>query len=189
MDDQLNDEALIKEVLQGRKEAFATLVNRYKNRVYGLLRGMGAQKQDAQDLTQEAFIKAYRSLSSHQTGRSFSSWLYTIATNLLRDSWRRKQADPSYEHNLSVVEPMKCPETVYLQLEKKLEIHDILLGLSQHHRLVLLLRYTNDLSYEEIGIILDVPVSKVQNDLHRAKKKLKQLLKDKEVSVHEMLER
>jgi RNA polymerase sigma factor (sigma-70 family) len=189
MDDQLNDEALIKEVLQGGKEAFAFLVNRYKDRVYKLLRGMGAQQQDAQDLTQEAFIKAYRSLSSHHIDRSFASWLYTIAANLLRDAWRRRQADIGYGHNLNAHEHMECPETMYLQMEKRLEIHDMLLGLSPQHRMVLLLRYTNDLSYEEIGVILDIPVSKVQNDLHRAKRKMKQLLKDKEVNVHEMLER
>lgn len=75
-------------VLDGHKEDYSYLVNRYKNKIYGLLRGMGADHQDAQDITQETFIKAYRKLASHDLDKNFAAWLYTIATNVLKDLWK-----------------------------------------------------------------------------------------------------
>ena len=86
-----NDEQKwISSVLAGHKEEYALLVNQYKNKVYRLLRGMGANHQDAQDLTQETFIKAYRRLATHDKSRNFAAWVYKIATNLLKDLWKNK---------------------------------------------------------------------------------------------------
>ncbi|WP_442602906.1 RNA polymerase sigma factor [Paenibacillus sp. KN14-4R] len=177
----------ISSVLDGRKEDYAFVVNRYKNKIYGLLRGMGADHQDAQDLTQETFIKAYRKLASHDTNKSFAAWLYTIAANLLKDMRRRSHhtewpADPPPDHP-----PSENPEMVLLQEEQRTEVQVLIQQLPLNYRIVLVLRYTNDLSYVEMSEVLDVPLNKVQNDLYRAKKRLKQMMTVEEVRTDGML--
>ncbi|WP_312886593.1 RNA polymerase sigma factor [Paenibacillus foliorum] len=168
-------------VLEGHKEDYAFLVNRYKNKIYGVLRGMGADHQDAQDLTQETFIKAYRKLASHDPSKSFAAWLYTIAANLLKDLWRKTRqterlADPPTDPSVGY-----DPEETLLQTEHRTELQILIHQLPPNYRIVLLLRYTNDLSYEEISEVLDVPLNKIQNDLYRAKKRLKQMITIEEV--------
>jgi RNA polymerase sigma factor (sigma-70 family) len=177
----------ISSVLDGRKEDYAFVVNRYKNKIYGLLRGMGADHQDAQDLTQETFIKAYRKLASHDTNKNFAAWLYTIAANLLKDMRRRSPhkewlADPPPDQP-----PNENPEMVLLQEEMRTEVQVLIQQLPLNYRIVLLLRYTNDLSYVEMSEVLDVPINKVQNDLYRAKKRLKQMMTVEEVRTDGML--
>jgi RNA polymerase sigma-70 factor (ECF subfamily) len=77
-------------VLKGRKESYALILDRYKTKVYGLLRSMGATSVDAQDLAQETFIKAYCKLPQYQLESSFAAWLYKIAVNTLKDFYRKK---------------------------------------------------------------------------------------------------
>lgn len=88
--DPITDQALVEEVLKGRKESYALILDRYKTKVYGLLRSMGATSVDAQDLAQETFIKAYCKLSQYQLESSFAAWLYKIAVNTLKDFYRKK---------------------------------------------------------------------------------------------------
>lgn len=177
----------ISRVLAGNKEEYAFLVDCYKNKIYGLLRGMGADHQDAQDLTQETFIKAYRKLASHDTSKSFAAWIYTIATNLLKDL--RK----STYHKDWIGEPPPDPlsgddpEEILLQGEHRRELRVLMRRLPSNYRVALLLRYTNDLSYEEMSEVLGVPLSKIQNDLYRAKLSLKKMLTAEEVRTDAML--
>ncbi|CAG7648991.1 RNA polymerase sigma factor [Paenibacillus allorhizosphaerae] len=187
MNDPVSDEQLVAEALGGNREAFAELVHRYKNKVYGLLRGMGADGMDAQDLAQETFLKAYRGLAGHDPSKSFASWLYTIAANGLRDHWKRKRP-PDDAAVAAEASAGESPEEIYLQAERRSELRERLKRLPENYRMVLLLRYTNDLSYEEISGIMAVPIAKVQNDLHRAKKRLKQVMTEEEGgATHEML--
>ncbi|CAG7650572.1 ECF RNA polymerase sigma factor SigW [Paenibacillus solanacearum] len=187
MNDPVSDEQLVAEALRGNRDAFAELVHRYKHKVYGLLRGMGAGEMDAQDLAQETFLKAYRGLAGHDSSRSFASWLYAIAANGLRDHWKRRR--PSAEAAIAAeTSGGESPEDIYLQAERRSELQERLKRLPENYRMALLLRYTNDLTYEEISGILAVPIAKVQNDLHRAKKRLKQVITEEEgAAVHEML--
>lgn len=174
-------------VLDGHKEDYSYLVNRYKNKIYGLLRGMGADHQDAQDITQETFIKAYRKLASHDLDKNFAAWLYAIATNLLKDMWKKDRPtaslpDVNAEHSLS-----DNPEEELMRSEHRTELLHLMQKLPSNYRTALLLRYTNDLSYEEMCMVLDVPLSKIQNDLYRAKQRLKQLITHQEVKSDEVL--
>ncbi|WP_159885598.1 RNA polymerase sigma factor [Paenibacillus puerhi] len=185
------DDQLVSEALGGSKEAFAELVNRYKHKVYGLLRGMGASVPDAQDAAQETFIKAYKSLPRHDRERSFASWLYTIAGNTLRDARRKSSPDPDSCNVPTLAEESyeESPEQAYLRTEAREELLLQMQRLPDHYRDALLLRYTNDLTYEEMAQLLGVPVAKVQNDLYRAKKRLRSILEEKEAGTLEMLER
>ncbi|WP_245856018.1 RNA polymerase sigma factor [Paenibacillus rigui] len=172
----------IRSVLEGNKEHYAFIVKLYKDKVYALLRGMGASAADAQDLTQETFIKAYRKLASHDPDKSFPSWLYAIAANLFKDFYKRKRW-PECELDLNQPAPVDGPEEQWLLTEQRSEIHRRLGQLPANYRMVLLLRYTNDLTYEEIAESLGIPVSKVQNDLYRAKKSLQRRMAAEKVNM------
>ncbi|GIO66706.1 sigma-70 family RNA polymerase sigma factor [Paenibacillus sp. FSL M7-1455] len=189
MIDPSRDAALVKQVLAGHKDSFAQLVDTHKNKIYGLLLGMGASPQDAQDYTQEAFLKAYRKLASFREDSSFASWLYTIAVNVMRDAMRKKKdllADDGVlgegRHHA------ETPELAFLRKETGGEVQQLINQLPEKYRIVLLLRYTNELSYEEIAGIAGIKVNQVRNRLHRAKKSLCKMVKDKEGIKHEMLE-
>ncbi|MCR8631552.1 RNA polymerase sigma factor [Paenibacillus radicis (ex Xue et al. 2023)] len=186
-DEKNHEKQWIHNVLEGQKEDYAFLVNRYKNKIYGILRGMGADHQDAQDLTQETFIKAYRKLASHDPNKSFAAWIYTIATNLLKDLRRKTRHTESLAHPPPDPSTRNNPEATLLQTEYRTELQVLIQQLPPNYRLALLLRYTNDLSYEEISEVLNIPVNKVQNDLYRAKKRLKQILTVEEVRTGAML--
>lgn len=183
-----SERELIHRIVAGSKQEFCFLVDCYKQKIYGFLRGMGASPMDAQDLTQETFIKAYRKLASHQPDKSLASWLYTIAANQLKDH-RKKRRFEEYPIGQAETAVGDGPEQTLLRTERQKEFRRLLAQLPANYRMALLLRYTNDLSYEEIGEVLEVPVSKVQNDLYRAKKRLKQLMTEgKEGMEYEMLE-
>ena len=182
-----DEQKWISRVLAGHKEEYALLVNLYKNKIYILLRGMGANHQDAQDLTQETFIKAYRRLASHDTSKSFSAWVYKIATNLLKDLWKKTHPIEWVEEPPHDSSSWGNPEEILLQGENRTELQVLMRQLPTNYRVAVLLRYTNDLSYEEMSEVLDVPLNKIQNDLYRAKKRLKQMLTAEEVRNDEML--
>ncbi|MDR0270746.1 sigma-70 family RNA polymerase sigma factor [Paenibacillus sp.] len=189
MIDPTRDAVLVREVLSGNKESFTQLVDAHKNKIYGLLRGMGAGPQDAQDFTQEAFLKAYRKLGTFREESSFASWLYTIAVNVMRDAGRKKKAEPTDDEVLTLGrQHNETPELAFLRKETSVEIRRLLEELPEKYRIVLLLRYTNELSYEEIAEIAGIEVNQVRNRLHRAKKSLYKKFKDKEGMKHEMLE-
>ncbi|EHB48917.1 RNA polymerase sigma factor [Paenibacillus lactis] len=167
------DAELIERIINGDKQLFAVLVDRYKNKIYGIFYGMGASHQDAQDLAQETFIRIYRNLPSHRQGSSFFSWMYTIAVNLMRDHQRKKKPVLTSDTPEAVSPDEKTPEQQLLHQEMKREIHQQLDELPELYRLVLLLKYTNELSYEEIADIANMSTSQVKNALYRGKKMLK----------------
>ncbi|WP_419886607.1 RNA polymerase sigma factor [Paenibacillus sp. B-A-8] len=177
----------IQNVLHGHKEDYSFLVNRYKNKIYGLLRGMGADHQDAQDITQETFIKAYRKLASHDLDKSFAAWLYTIATNLMKDLWKKTRPTASLPDDLIKLSLSYNPEEEFIRSEHRTELLHLMQKLPPNYRMALLLRYTNDLSYEEMCTLLEVPIGKIQNDLYRAKQRLKQIMTLQEVKSDEVL--
>ncbi|WP_438493921.1 RNA polymerase sigma factor [Paenibacillus sp. IHBB 3054] len=184
---QENDEQIIAEVLQGNREAFAVLVDRYKSSLYGLLLGIGASHQDAQDLAQETFIKAYQKLREHHGQSSFAAWLYAIAINHFRSLKRRKSPGLTSSNLLEEKDRGPTPEEQYMRKEDELEMHRKLSKLPERYRIVLLLRYTKELSYEEISAITGMPMHQVKNCLHRARQKLKkQWSKSREGSNEKM---
>ncbi|MCI1693887.1 RNA polymerase sigma factor [Aneurinibacillus aneurinilyticus] len=174
-------------VLHGDKEAYAHLVNKYKNKVYALLLGMGVAPQDAQDITQESFIKAYRHLATYNQDKKFSSWLYKIAANSCLDAWRKQRREILDEREEEYIETAS-PEHAYLHKEQAQELRKHIDHLPEKYRLVLVLRYIDDLSYKEIAEVLDLPLPTVQTHLHRAKKKLRDALCDTDAggNLHEM---
>ncbi|GGO05254.1 RNA polymerase sigma factor [Saccharibacillus kuerlensis] len=172
MSEPLTERELLMQIRQGDKQRYALIVDQYKNKIYGLLRGMGAGHQDAQDLAQETFIRAYRKLGDLKEEERFSAWIYSIAVNAMRDFTRKRR--PLYIEDENIAEPRSddTPERQVLELEMRREVHRLLERLPEKYRIVLLLRYTNELSYEEIAGITGLSANQVKNRIYRAKKSL-----------------
>ncbi|ASA21176.1 RNA polymerase sigma factor [Paenibacillus donghaensis] len=187
MEDQSNEKWIIQQVLNGDPEAFAGLVDKYKSALYGLLLGMGASHQDAQDLAQETFIKAYRKLRDHREQSSFASWLYTIAINLFRSQKRRRTFGFVEQSLLQKKEDALNPEEQYMRKEAQLDMQQKLAKLPERYRIVLLLRYTNELSYEEIAAVTGLTIHQVKNRLHRARLKLRKQWSHSKEDSHETI--
>ncbi|SEM70531.1 RNA polymerase sigma factor [Lihuaxuella thermophila] len=166
------DSLLVKRVLNGDLEAYDHLVRKYMNRIYFLLYRMMGRTEDAKDLTQECFLRAYQHLASFQPDRRFSSWLYQIAIHLCyNESRKQKRKEVSLEAEPFV--DRETPETVFIRKEDYLLYRKELDRLPENYRAVLLLRYHEGLSYQEISDVLEITVKVVRNYLYRAKKKLK----------------
>ncbi|PLR92539.1 RNA polymerase sigma factor [Bacillus sp. T33-2] len=168
----------IREVLSGNKQAYANIINKYKNKLYATILRMTKNPQDAQDLVQDAFIKVYHQLGKYDEKGSFSSWIYRVAINHCMDEFRKKrykmkQIEMSYE---KVVNP-DHPEVIFLKKEKQRQLERLIATLPEDERMIILLRFVNELSYNEISELAGVPLSQVRIKLHRAKNKMRETVK------------
>lgn len=174
--------AVIRSVANGDVNAFEELVAAYEKNVYNLCLRMTSNPEDAADMTQEAFIKAFNSLGSFRGDSKFSVWIYRIASNVCLDHLRsrgRKTAvslsaenDEGEEIELDVPDESQSPE---LLLERSLTRDAVRRGLatlSPEFRQVLLLREIQGMSYEEISAALDLEIGTVKSRIFRARKKL-----------------
>lgn len=172
----------IRQVLSGDVNAFETIVKEYEKNVYNLALRMTGNPDDALDISQEAFLKAYNSLSSFRGDSKFSVWLYRIVSNLCLDFLRSKKRRPavslSVENDegedveLDIADESQSPETL---LERKLTreaVHRGLDSLSPDQRQILLLREIQGFSYEEIAQTLTLEAGTVKSRIFRARKKL-----------------
>ncbi len=170
------DWELIKQLREGNNQAFTEIVNRYKGKIYAFLYRMIGHSQDAQDLAQEVFIKAYCKIEDYRPDNSFSSWLYRIAANHCLDAIRKRKRTPAATGSEAGLIHGNTPERLLLVKERNTVLHEHLLALEEEYRVVLLLRHVEHLSYKEIGEVLSLPVTTVQMRLHRAHKKLRKCL-------------
>ena len=177
----------IQEVLDGNKQAYAHIINKYKNQLYATILRMCNNPQDAQDLVQDAFIKVYNQLSKYNGKGSFSSWMYRVALNHCMDEFRKKRYKmKQVEINEEHVVNLNHPEVIFLKKEKSRQLERLIATLPEDERLIILLRYVNELSYNEISELAEVPLSKVRNKIHRAKKKMRDTVTKEGGYFHEM---
>lgn len=177
----------IREVLAGDKQAYAQIINKYKNSLYGTILRMTRNPHDAQDLVQEAFIKVYQQLGKYNQTGSFSSWLYRVAINHCMDEFRKKR----YQIKQGEIDEGKVanhnhPEIIFLKKEKNRQLERLIATLPEDERMIILLRYSNELSYNEISELMDTPLSTVRNKLHRAKKKMRNTVKREGGDFHDV---
>jgi RNA polymerase sigma factor (sigma-70 family) len=183
VDGNLSDKALvdlkiIDRALKGEEKAFADLLDRYRDSVYYVLLKMVNNPSDAEDLTIEAFGKAFLRLSQYTPTHAFSTWLFRIATNNCIDFMRKKSQSPlaynqdneeenNYARNVASETP--DPEKTLIDQETALQINDVMKYLKPRYRRIIELRYFNDKSYEEISDELGLPIGTVKARLFRAK--------------------
>ncbi|MEJ8546000.1 RNA polymerase sigma factor [Brevibacillus borstelensis] len=156
--------------------AFAQIIDKYKQSIFTFLYRMTGQQEDARDLAQEVFTKAYFHLNSYKPACKFWTWLYRIAYNHCVDELRRRRRTERVELTDGLLTHRMTPESVYLAKEQTAELEAQVLALPQEYRTVFLLRHTQQLSCQEISEILDIPVNLVRVRLHRARKKLRERL-------------
>ncbi|SEM54232.1 RNA polymerase sigma-70 factor, ECF subfamily [Mesobacillus persicus] len=177
----------IEEVLAGNKQAYAQIINKYKNQLYATILRMTKNPQDAQDLVQEAFIKVYHQLGKYEGKGTFSSWIYRVAINHCMDEFRKKRYKmQQLEISEDQVVNSNHPEVIFMKKEKNRQLEKLIGTLPEEERIIILLRYVNELSYSEISELVEVPVSSVRNKLHRAKKKLRETIKREGGDFHEL---
>ena len=174
--------AIVRKVLGGDANAFETLVLEYEKNVYNIALRMTGNSEDAADMTQEAFIKAYNSLQSFRGDSKFSVWLYRIVSNVCLDLLRSKNRRPTVslsvedddgeDTQLDVADESQSPE---LLLDRKLTRDSVRRGLDSlppDYRQILLLREIQGLSYDEIAQALSLEVGTVKSRIFRARKRL-----------------
>ena len=181
------EQVLIKQVQDGDHEAFAELVKRHETNVYNLCLRMSGNPEDAMDLSQEAFLKAWRGIGFYKAESAFSTWLYRLTSNVCIDFLRKQKRRPTVSLTveeeeaaveLEVEDTAPSPEEQVLHTERSQAVADAMGLLEEDFREVLILRVVEDLSYEEIAEIMDLKVGTVKSRLARARLKLKKLLED-----------
>lgn len=181
------DEVLIRASLGGEEGAFRELMERYKNRAFHVALGITGDPDDALDVVQDAFVKAYYNLKEFRFGSNFYTWFYRLLVNQAIDRWRkssRSRTVPLDEKWLSgEASPPdsfaypKTPEELGQNRQLSEALTSAIAALPEYHRAVVLLREVDGLAYEEIAKVLHCSVGTVMSRLHYARAKLKEALK------------
>lgn len=182
----MDEQAIIEKVLAGDNNAFGELVEVYQDRVYNLALRMSGNADDAFDLAQEAFFRAWRGLAGFHFESAFSTWLFRLTSNVCLDWLRAKKRRPTVslttlddegeEVQMEIRDPGKSPEELLLAAEDRKALVKALNELPVEYREILTLRAINDLSYEEIGRILNLREGTVKSRLSRARLALRNKL-------------
>jgi len=181
------DYELVKLAQQGQQKAFAELMDRYRDILYFMLLKMVNNSTDAEDLTIEAFSKAFRNLEQYVPNFAFSTWLFRIATNNCIDFLRKKQSvslkafysqEMADYANVTIKSEQPDPEEHFINNQKIKYMRDIVAQLKPRYRVLVELRYFEELSYEEIAEKLEMPLGTVKAQLFRARDLMYNILKD-----------
>jgi RNA polymerase sigma-70 factor (ECF subfamily) len=185
----LLDYKLVEKAKLGDQKAFAELLGRYKDAIYFMLLKMVNNASDAEDLTIEAFGKAFKNIAQYTPNYAFSTWLFKIATNNCIDFIRRKRAntvsldqtiddDDSLSPSSTIRSDGLDPEAHMINNQKVLMMRVIVGNLKPRYRKLVELRYFQEFSYEEISKELDLPIGTVKAQLFRARELLFNILKN-----------
>jgi RNA polymerase sigma-70 factor, ECF subfamily len=179
----LTDGELIINAIGGREDNFEELVRRYQRPITGYVYRMLNNYDASLDVTQEVFIKVYNSLARYSSEYKFSTWLYRIAHNAAIDYMRRnsvsqqsieaENADGTYQ--LQFESPQPNPEQMRERSEWRTEIESVIKCLPTGYRELIVLRHTQDLSYDEIAEVTNLPLGTVKNRLFRAREMMREL--------------
>ena len=173
---------LVAQALAGDQSAFAELVEQYQSAVYNLCYRMLGQAHDAEDATQEAFVRAYRQLATYEPGRPFKTWLFAIACHECIDQLRKRRVsyldidEQPLAFHPALREPMAGPEDATILSEQRLAMQTLLAGLAPRDRAMIIMRYWDDLSYQEIAEATGDTIDAVKSRLHRARLALGSML-------------
>ncbi len=182
------DHQLVQRARSGDQKAFEELLHKYRNLVYHVMYRMVQNPQEAEDLTQEAFMKAFHAIHTFNEEFAFSTWLMKIATNNCIDFLRKKKLKTfsidkpvkykDEEIQIDVPDTEPSPERRLLEDERKQLLQSAIDSLPTLYRTVILLRHQDEKSYEEIAEILNIPIGTVKARLFRAREMLNKKIKD-----------
>ena len=183
------DRELVAAAKRGEPQAFETLLKKYRKSVYYMLLKMVKNADDAEDLTQEAFAKAFNSIEKFDSKYAFSTWLFRIATNNCIDFIRKKrvqtvsidqpvEGDDGSNMKFDVRDEDLYPNEHMLKQQRKKYLNMAIKRLPEKYRILVELRYFQELSYEEVAQELEIPLGTVKAQLFRARELLNQELKN-----------
>lgn len=182
------DYTLVLKAREGDQKAYAELMNRYRESIFYMLLKMVNNTDDADDLTIEAFGKAFKNIQQYSPDFAFSTWLFKIASNNCIDFLRKKRGitisldrtdEDSNEYQPSVADEGLTPEEGFIKNQKAQIMRNIVKSLKPRYRSLIELRYFQELSYEEIALELEIPLGTVKAQLFRARELLLNIIKDK----------
>jgi RNA polymerase sigma-70 factor (ECF subfamily) len=172
---------IVERVLQGEREAFAALVDAYKGAIFNLAFRMTGSRQDADDLSQETFIRVYRNLRQFDPRKRFFTWIYTISLNLIRNHLKKQGREMS--RDTAAQSPSEAgidqgaqTERDMMQAQENRRLEIGLQKLPADLREAVVLRFYQDLSFEEIATISDASLGAVKMRVYRGLDQLKQLI-------------
>lgn len=181
----MNENDIIIEIQRGNTEIFSRLVDIYKNRVFSIAYKFTNDYNEAQDLSQEIFIKVFSYIPRFRFECSLSTWIYKIATNKCIDYKRKKKIQASsfneeYNKEASLEDKSKSmdssPEEIIISDERHREIHKSIYNLPDIYKTVIIMYHLNELSYKEISEALNIPEKTVETRLYRARRLLREKL-------------
>jgi RNA polymerase sigma-70 factor, ECF subfamily len=177
---QQSDAELVERVQKGETRRFAELLSRYQDRVFSLALRFVRGEKDAEDISQEAFLRAYRGLEEFRRDSKFSTWLYRITWNLCAD-WLRHNRKPgrtavAIDDASDLADGRVDLEQGLLAEEEKEKVRAALDGLDEKYRTVLVLHYYQRMPNDQVAAVLEVPVKTVETRLYRARKLLRESL-------------
>lgn len=184
-----NDAEIVRAVLEGDKGSYALLVDCYSERIINYLARMTGNRWEAEELAQEAFVRAYFALHSYKPQYKFSTWLFKIATNLCINHLKKRNRfvhvddyqdeDGESSWILPDTRSQGNPALATERREMQLQIQEAISQLPPVYRTVVILRHLHDLSYQEIADVTELPIGTVKSRLGRGRQKLVALLQDK----------
>jgi len=180
-----DDVVLVERCQRGELAAFEPLVEKYRQRVYRLAYNVLRDSEDAWDVAQEAFIRAYQAIGSFRGQSAFYTWLFRIVMNAAADRARQRAAqgrafgaerieEADWERTL--VDQGPAPDDSARRAEERERVHSALATLPEHHRTIIMLSDLEGLSYREIAEVLGIPMGTVMSRLHNARKRLREAL-------------
>ncbi|WP_425271778.1 RNA polymerase sigma factor SigW [Paenibacillus protaetiae] len=180
---------LAKLALKGDQRAFAELVDLYQDKLFHMAYRMLNNRQEAEDVVQDTFLRVYKNLDKYDEGLKFSTWIYRIATNLCIDRLRKRKPSYSLDAESSEHEGLdgysmipsdnRTPESEVLLTETQKIVHQAIESLPPKYKTIMMLRYIQDMSLQEIGEVLDMPVTTIKTRVHRGREFLRKKLEHK----------
>jgi RNA polymerase sigma-70 factor, ECF subfamily len=186
----LTDEQLFQRYQAGDEDAFQVIVERYEPSIKGFLHKRLKDEERVADLTQDTFLRVHRARERYDSSRKFSTWIYTIASNLLKNEYRNRSRRRETNFSdlrkdgtspLAAARPIEFesdrpdPERITYQSELRAAIKDAIERMDEHHRVPFVMREVEDRTYEEISEAIGVPVGTVKSRLFRARNAFQQL--------------
>ncbi|WP_442956514.1 RNA polymerase sigma factor SigW [Paenibacillus sp. YIM B09110] len=175
--------------LKGDQGAFAELVSLYQDKLFHMAYRMLNNRQESEDVVQDTFLRVYKNLDRYDETLKFSTWIYRIATNLCIDRLRKRKPVYSLDAESSEHEGLdgysmipsddRTPETELMLSDTQRIIHQAIETLPPKYKTVMALRYMQDLSLQEIGDIMDMPVTTIKTRVHRGREFLRKKLEHK----------
>jgi RNA polymerase sigma-70 factor, ECF subfamily len=187
---KLDDKELAARACEGRQRAFRELLTRYERPVFSLVFRMVRDRELAEDVAQEAFVKAFNAIHSYNPSYKFSSWIFKIANNMAIDRLRKKELDTvsihgspnarsqdeEEESRITLTAQDETPDQYTENRELGNQIEEAMGHLRPEYRTAVLLRHVEGHSYQEVAHIMEVPVGTVKTFIHRGRSELKELL-------------